>query len=267
MNWKRIIILACFDLRHSIFRLKGLVFLIPFFFFWYLNLKFLYERGGEALVSTESIVILSWLYNPEVAQNLLILYPPTLSVFLIMVLASTPAFAMLSGNDQLASDSGRQTFRFFLTRCTRSEIFIGRFLSHYLLISLSTVLIIIIATAVSLHNDQHSNTTIINHAGFVCLLVLVYILPFVAYMSAISALMSSALSALLMAASVYIMLIILGNYLEYKLDVAIELLPGGLKEYLFDLNQHDLYIGVGGLLAFTCIYICIGWLVFRKRNI
>jgi hypothetical protein len=267
MNLKRIFILACFDLRHSLFRLKGLVFLIPFLFFWYLNLKFLYERGGQALSSPESIVILSWLYNPEIAQILLILYPPVLSVFLIMVLASTPVFAMLSGNDQLASDSGRQTFRFLLTRCTRSEIFAGRFLSHYLLISLSTLLMAVLATAVSLQNDAHSTTAIINYAGQVSLLVLIYILPFVAYMSVISALMSSALSALLMSASVYIILIILGNYLEHKSGVTIELLPGGLKEYLFDINPHDFYIGVGGLLAFTCIYFCIGWLVFRKRNI
>jgi hypothetical protein len=267
MNWKRIIILACFDLRHSLFRLKGLVFLIPFLFFWYLNLKFLYERGGQALVSPESIVILSWLYNPEIAQILLLLYPPVLSVFLIMVLASTPAFAMLSGNDQLASDSGRQTFRFLLTRCTRSEIFAGRFLSHYLLISLSTLLIAAMATAISLHHDQYSTAAIIHYAGHISLLVLVYMLPFVAYMSVISALMSSALSALLMAVSVYIVLIILGNYLQYKSGVTIELHPGGLKEYLFDINPYDLYIGVGGLLAFTCIFICLGWLVFRKRNI
>jgi len=66
---------------------------------------------------------------------------------------------------------------------------------------------------------------------------------------------------------VYIMLMILGNYLQYKSGVTIELVPGGFKEYLFDLNQHDLYIGLGGVLAFTCIYFCIGWLIFRRRNI
>lgn len=267
MNWKRIIILACFDLRHSIFRLKGLVFLIPFLFFWYLNLKFLYESGGEVLVSPKSIVIMSMLFNPEIAQILLILYPPTLSIFLIMVLASTPAFAMLSGNDQLASDSGRQTFRFFLTRCTRSEIFAGRFLSHYLVITLSTLLVAAMVTIISLLNDLHPAKDIISYAGHVSLLVMIYTLPFVAYMSAISALMSSALSALLMAVTVYIMLMILGNYLQYKSGAAIELVPGGFKEYLFDLNQHDLYMGLGGLFAFTCIYICIGWLIFRRRNI
>lgn len=267
MNWKRVFILASFDLRHSIFRLKGLVFLIPFLFFWYLNLSFLYERGGEVLVTPESIVIMSWLFNPQLAQILLILYPPTLSVFLIMVLASTPVFAMLSGNDQLAGDTGRQTFRFLLTRCTRSEIFAGRFLSHYLLLALSTLLIAAAATAISLHNDQHSTADVLDYAVHVTLLILIYTLPFVAYMSVISAMMSSALSALLMAGTVYIAFIVLGNYLQYKTGMAIELLPGGLKEYLFDLNEHDLYLGVGGLLAFTCIYICIGWLIFRRRNI
>lgn len=267
MNWKRIFILACFDLRHSLFRLKGLVFLIPFLFFWYLNLKFLYEKGGEVLVTPESIVIMSWLFNPQLAQILLILYPPTLSVFLIMALASTPAFAMLSGNDQLAGDAGRQTFRFLLTRCTRSEIFTGRFLSHYLLMSLSTLLIAAMATVISLHNDQHSTADVLQYAGQVSLLILIYILPFAAYMSVISAMMSSALSALLMSVTVYIAFIFLGNYLQYKSGTNIQLLPGGLKEYLFDLNEHDLYAGMAGLLAFTVIYLCLGWLIFRRRNI
>ena len=174
---------------------------------------------------------------------------------------------MLSGNDQLAGDAGRQTFRFLLTRCTRSEIFTGRFLSHYLLMSLPTLLIAAMATLISLHNDQHSTADVLQYAGHVSLLILIYILPFAAYMSVISAMMSSALSALLMSATVYIAFIFLGNYLQYKSGANIQLLPGGLKEYLFDLNEHDLYAGMAGLLAFTVVYLCLGWLIFKKRNI
>ena len=267
MNCKRIVTIAVFDLRYSVFRLKGLVFLIPFLFFWYLMLKFLMDNGGELLVSTESLLFFSWLLRADIAQKLLILHPPTLSVFFIVALATIPFFAMLSGNDQSASDSGRQTFRFFLTRCTRAEIFTGRFLSQYLLLALTTLLVGILASVISLWNDQHANPEIIEYAIHIFLLILIYMLPFVAFMSAISALMSSALSALLMSATIYTVFLLAGSYLKYKFSMDISLVPSGVKEYLFNINPGDLSYAVAGLSGYTLIYLSLGWLIFRKRNI
>ena len=267
MNWNRILILAAFDLRHSIFRLKGLVFLIPCLFFWYLVLKFLWENGEKLLASREGILFFSWLLRPEIAQTLLIQHPPTLSMFFIIALGTTPFFAMLSGNDQLASDAGKFTFRFFLTRCTRAEIFAGRFISHYLLFAITTLLAGSLATAISLHNDQHTTADIIEYAAEVNGLLLLYMVPYSAYMAAISALMSSALSALLLSVTLYVVLLMGGGYLESHLASGIALVPSGVKEYLFRIRPDDIKFALAGLLAYSCIYISFGWLIFRKRNI
>ena len=267
MNWKRIIITAVYDLRYSLLRLKGLVFLIPYFFFWYLVLKFLYDNSGELLTSTESLLFFSWLLRADIAQKLLILHPPTLSVFFITTLATIPFFAMLSGNDQTAGDSGRQTFRFFLTRCTRLEIYTGRFLSHYLLLAMATLITVILAAGISFMNDQFSNTETLNYALHIFLLILVYILPFVAFMSLVSALMSSALSALLVSVTVYTLFLITGTYVTYKFSTPVSLVPSGIKEYLFDINPGDLQYAIAGLLGYFLVYISLGWLIFRQRNI
>lgn len=267
MNWKRILVIAFFDLRYSIFRLKGLVFLIPFVFFWYLMLKFLLDNSGELLTSAQSLLFFSWLLKADIAQKLLILHPPTLSVFLIFTLGTIPFFAMLSGNDQTASDSGRQTFRFFLTRATRAEIYSGRFLSQYLLMILATLLSLVLATIISSRNDQFSNIEIIEYAFHIFLLVLVYILPFVAFMSLVSALMSSALSSLLMGVTVYTILLMVSTYVSFKFSTQIVFVPSGVKDYLFNINPGDLLFAIAGLAGYTLVYLSLGWLIFRNRNI
>ena len=267
MNWKRILLLTWFDFTTSLTRIKGLLFLIPFFMFWYMILRLIYDQGGASLVRPESIVIFSALYSPEIAQTLLILHPPSLSVFLIVALAAMPLFAMLSGNDQLAGDCGRKTFRFLLTRCTRAEIFLGRLLSQYLLFSLSLVLVTVIAAGVSLYRDGHSTAETLDYSSNIIMLLMIYALPFVTYMSAISALMSSALSALLMSVCIYIVLLTGGLMLHYQTGMDITLVPSGVKAYLFDLNEYDLWIGMSALLAYSVIYACAGWLIFRRRNL
>jgi len=264
MNWKRLIILVQFDLIHSIFRLKGLVFLIPFFCFWYWIFRIFIKKGTEFLVSEESYVITYFFFrDTEIVQTLLVNNPPTLSVFLILSITTMPFFVMLAGNNQLASDAGAQTFRYLLTRCTRIEIFFSRFISAYLLTASTIILAAVIATIISLQFDKYTMTETLYYAQQVLLLTLVYVIPFLAYMSAVSAFMSSALGTLLMSIVLYIVLIVLGYYLPFEFS----LLPSGLKENLYILNKSNLTYALTGIMAYTLIYTGIGWSIFRKRNL
>ena len=58
MNIKRVITLLGFDFYHSLFRLKGLAFLIPFAVFWYSMLRVLNEGGSEFLSSIEGLMLI-----------------------------------------------------------------------------------------------------------------------------------------------------------------------------------------------------------------
>jgi hypothetical protein len=267
MNWNRIFILAVYDLRHAVFRLKGLVFLLPFLFFWYWTLKFLYEKGADLLVSRESIFLLSWLFKPAVAQVLLIAHPASLSVFLLVALATTPFFAMLGSSDQLAGDAARQSFRYLLTRCTRTEIFLGRLVSSYSLVAGTTLLAAAAATCISWQIDHRAPDVTLVYAAQVVIMALLYILPYVTYMGAISSMMSSALSTLLMGVMIYLTLAMTGGYLSNRFSLDIALVPGGIKELLLGIHPRDqLYAGLG-LLAYTTVYGVLGWFMFQRRNL
>ncbi len=263
MDWRRIIILVQFDFRHTIFRLKGLLFLIPFLFFWYWLFYLLIKQGTDFLVSQQSFVITAWLFNPEAAQTLLLLNPPTLSVFLILSLATMPFFVMLAGNNQLASDASNKTFRYLLTRCTRFEIFLARFISAYLLMVIATICVGVIATIISLQHDGYALPETSQYAVQTILVTLLYALPFFTYMSAISAFMSSALGTLLMSMVLYILLIIFSHYMWEEFS----LLPSYLKDTLLVSGTSDINIAIFGLLAYTLIYASLGLIIFRKRNL
>jgi hypothetical protein len=269
MNPGRLLIIALFDLRQSLIRLKGLFFILPFFVFTGSLLLLLYENGGEGkLTSLESFTFFTWLLdNHATAQNLLILNPASLSIVFIILLGFTPLFAIFCSNDQLASDTGRKTFRYLLTRCNRLELFLGRFLSSFLLYTLALFIVMLNACWISLAIDSFSIVEILTYTAQIFLLMLLYALPFIAYVAIISAFMSSGLGALLMSFCVYLFLLYLDSYLASFTGMDVSLLPSGIKHLLYGMKVNDIYWALIGLSTYTLIYMCAAWLIFNRRNI
>ena len=212
-------------------------------------------------------MLITKLTSLEVAQQLLVLHPPILSVFLLIALTVTPLFVFLGANNQLASDASSGSFRYLLSRCTRAEIFISRFLSAYLLIAIGIFFACLASTLISLDGDTHELNETIIYAWQSLLLVLLYTLPYVAFMTVISALMSSALGTILMGATIYFLTFVLILYLNGDYPSIGFLLPSAYKDDLIGIASNDLTIAISGLLAMTMIYLCIAWIIFRKRNI
>lgn len=267
MNIKRVITLLGFDFYHSLFRLKGLAFLIPFAVFWYSMLRVLNEGGSEFLSSIEGLMLISKLTSLEVAQELLVLHPPILSVFLLTALTVTPLFVILGANNQLAADASSGSFRYLLSRCTRLEIFVSRFLSAYFMIAMGIIIACLASALISLDNDNRELNEIITYALQSLSLVLLYTLPYVAFMSIISAFMSSALGTILMGACVYVMTFVLIIYWHSDFPSVSYLLPNTFKDDLIGIARNDSVITILGILAMTIIYLSIAWIIFRKRNI
>jgi hypothetical protein len=267
MNIKRVIILLGFDFYHSLFRLKGLAFLIPFSLFWYSMLRLLNEGGSEFLSSIEGLMLISKLTSLEIAQELLVLHPPILSMFLLTALTVTPMFVILGANNQLAADASSGSFRYLLSRCTRLEIFISRFLSAYFLIAMGIVFACLASTLISMDNDNRELNETITYALHSLSLVLLYTLPYVAFMSIISAFMSSALGTIIMGFCTYLMTFAFIIYMHNDIPSIRYLLPNTFKNDLIAIASNDSVIAIPGIIAMTIIYLCIAWIIFRKRNI
>jgi hypothetical protein len=267
MNWYRITTLLLFDLRHSIFAIKGLVFLIPFFLFWCLFLYSLKDGAASWLSSNEGMLIATRVFDFDTAKSLFLYHSPTLSLFFILAITMMPVFVILGANDQVASDSARGPLRFLLTRCTRNEIFLARFLSALTLIGSAFCIITLMATMIALTTDINTAPAIIHYGIQTGLTLIVYVTPFVAFMSIISAFTSSALGSLLTGFSLYCLLLGIIVYYKANFPIIAFLLPSAIKKYLYSTDLQLFVFAVCSLLLYTLIYSFLGWLLFRKRNL
>ena len=65
MNWQRIALLLRFDLYYSLTRLKGWIFLVPFFLCWFVIFKQINKGVANMLQSQEGIMITSAIYGTD----------------------------------------------------------------------------------------------------------------------------------------------------------------------------------------------------------
>ena len=269
MNWRRIGVIAGFDLRHGVFRVRGLLFLIPFALLWYPILKNFDRDVSAWFRGREGMVIASTLFDVDVAKALFIDNPPLLSAFFLVALATAPFFVILAAHDQTASDLGGGFFRLLTPRCTRLEIFIGRFTSALLLLTCAYGLVGLAAAVISVLADGTGVATALLYLAQIGLTVFLYIAPFIAFAALASALCSSALGALLLGMAGYAALLILiwaGNGLFADAAPFSYLLPSGLKNDLFGVDALRSSFAAACMPVYALAYAWCGWRVFRLRN-
>jgi ABC-2 type transport system permease protein len=269
MNWQRIALLLRFDLYYSLTRLKGWIFLMPFFLCWFVIFKQINKGVSGMLQSQEGIMITSAIYGTDGALNLFIEHPPSVSLCYLISLSTIPFFVVLAAYDQFSSDLGSGFFRFLIARCKRMEIFLARFLSAYSLIAAAFLIVIGIGAALSIKNDGYPAADVLLYSAQIYLSLLLYTLPFIAYMSLISSLVSSTLAALFLGMFGYaaIWFLNLFTYFTEQKDVFTYLLANSLKEYLFELDNSDFFIALAILPIYTLVYAALAFRVFNRRNL
>jgi hypothetical protein len=269
MNWRRVALILQFDLRHAVFRVRGLLFIIPFAMLWYPILRNFDHDVSAWFRGREGIMVAATLFDVDVAAALFIDHPPLLSAFFLVALASAPFFVILAAHDQVASDLGSGYFRFLSIRCTRFEIFLGRLLGALVLLSCAYGVVGIAAAALSMLADGTPAGAAFLYLLQIMLTVFLYIAPLVAYAALVSALCSSALAALLLGMAGYAALLILmwaGNGLFTDHAPFSYLLPSGIKNHLFGVDALRSTLAAACLPVYALAYGWCGWKIFGMRN-
>lgn len=268
---RRVMVVCWNDFFYSLTRLKGLIFIVPFFLFWSWILDKFQQGAAVWLEKPEGIALATWMFNPEQALSLFKTHPPTLSVFLLIALYTLPEFAMLGSYGQLASDAGRGYFRFLLSRCTRSEIFIGRFLSAFFLVSVSMIIIGVAVTWVSLTVDSRETTDIIGYALHVNFVLVLYALPFVLLMTLMGSIFSSGRACLFATFLLFVATKIVAFFARLQwpdMDYIDFALPSRLSSLL--VNSAAAAVELKAILAlpiYAVVYGLCAWFMFNRRNL
>ncbi len=264
----RISELVSFEFTHALTSMKSSVFIIPYFLFWYLIFTNISADALEWVQGAQGLFLASWLLrDQELALQLLVDRSPILSIYMLLSAAIMPLFVVFTANNQLSSDTSSGAFRFVLTRVSRTELFVSRFFSAYLLVASCILLTTCWALVVAYLNEEQSLSTLLVFAAETCVLLLFYGMPFVAFMSLISALTRSAIGCLFLAIMAYSLMVILAFWLKADFSYAAYLVPGSIRPYLYDVSISNILTAIIALFAYTAVYFIGGWQLFCRRDI
>ena len=267
LNIYRIKELVLFDFFYSLSSLKSLIFLIPYFLFWYLVLTNINQEAIEWLQSGKGLFIASWLLDDQdLALQLFVDRSATLSIYLMVSLSVMPLFVMLAANNQYSSDASSGSFRFILTRSTRIELFISRFIAIVILVGSSILITTIWATILAYLNQEDGPHTLFMFALETFLILFVYSLPFISFMSMVSAFAKSTIGSLFLGMMLYVFLIILVFTFSDDIDLIGYIIPGWIKTNLYDINPGNILFSIFLLTSYMFFYFACGWKIFSSRD-
>ena len=267
LNPYRLKELILFDFFYSLSSLKSLVFIIPYFLLWYLIFHNVSNQAVEWLKSTQGLFIASWLLdNQELALQMFVDRSATLSIYLLFSISIMPLFVMLAANNQYSSDASSGAFRFILTRATRMELFLSRFVAVVLLVTCCIFITTLWASVQAYMNGEDDLHSIMIFGSQTLLILVFYSLPFIAFMSMISAFAKSAFGSLFMGIMFYILMVIFVFWLRSDISYAIYLIPSGIKPALYNINTENILTSITLLTCYALFYFACGWNVFRHRD-
>ncbi len=268
LNLYRLKELTLFNFCYSLSSLKSLAFIIPYFLFWYLIFDNVILLAVEWLQSTQGLIFVSWItQDQELALELFVDRSASLSIYLLVSITLTPLFILVAANNQYSSDMTRGAFRFLLMRATRAEIYFSRFIAVTLLVLICVSITSVWASIQALLNEEDALEAITVFGLQTFIIVFVYSLPFIAFMSMISSIARSALGSLFLGMMSYVILLLISFWFNSDISQAIYLIPSGLKSYLIDIYTENILIAVAALCAYTLFYFVCGWHIFKRRDI
>lgn len=267
-NLYRLKELTLFNFYYSLSSLKSLAFIIPYFLFWYLVFDNVMLLAVEWLQSTQGLIFVSWVsQDEELALRLFVDHSATLSIYLLISISLTPLFIIIAANNQYSSDTTSGAFRFLLMRATRGEIYLSRFIAVALLVLICISITSLWASIQALFNEEDTFEAITLFGLQTFVVVFIYSLPFVAFMSMISSVARSAFSSLFIGMMLYILLVLIIFWLRPDFDHIVYLIPSSLKPVIFEVSTKSTYIAIAAAFIYTLVYFSCGWYIFKRKDL
>lgn len=266
----RIIVLAQDEILRLLSTRRGIISLVGFLLVWIAVLNYVVlpaaaffagaDKSGLTQVLLPRLGLEAWKQWPT----------PELAVYWVISLYLLPFYALLASADQTASDRSRGTLRYLVLRCSRLEIFMGRFLGQWIilaavvLLTLASVLLVI-----SMNTPDLLAESLLRSPVILVNLVLV-VLPYLALMAWVSVMARSARQATLYATIIWIAGSLLVGYLQGRfgpLAVLDWALPGSQISQLVRLSDWQTLSFAAIPLVHTMLFLVIGAIVMRQRDL
>lgn len=177
---------------------RGLLALLAFATIWFIILYY-FVNSAAAYVMSDGFEQMATQLFSGLGLSALLEWPVSeYVIYWLIAVYFFPIFSVLVCSDQICSDTQRGTLRFLTLRSTRVEIILGRYLGQLLIISILILLTILATAVLACVRDVSLLSDSLALAAKLLLELVVVVMPFIALMSLLNTLVSSAKLAIVM---------------------------------------------------------------------
>jgi Cu-processing system permease protein len=231
LNIQRLSILTQFELIRIFKTKNGLIALATFCAVWFVLLYYLISSATEIIFSDGFKVVASSLFGALGLSALLKWEVAEFAIYWLVAVYSFPLFALFAASDQTCSDKARGTLRFITLRATRREILLGRFLGQYLIITILVFLTLVACVVLATARDAALFVPSIKQAVVLFVELSIIIAPFIALMSFLNSLLSSAKMSIVVSILFYTVGALLIGFIQFQFN------SGEFLNYIFPGTQ------------------------------
>jgi len=252
---------------------RGLFALLGFSLIWLALLYYAILPAAAVFADPSNSVLVRLLlsgFSPSDLEGGLNWPAAELAVYWGVSLYLFPFLALLTSADQTASDRNQGTLRFLVMRCSRLDIFWGRFIGQcivmlaVILFTLGSVLLVIAFTS-----PEKLGLSLAKSPMIIINLWLV-LMPYIALMSLVSVLAKSARQATLLAVILWISALLVVGLIRSRFGdfpILNWVLPGSQVSELIKLSDWSTMSYAFIPLVHATIFLLVGSLFMRGRDL
>lgn len=266
----RILVLAQDEMLRLLSTKRGIVSLFGFLLIWIAVLNYGILPAAVFFGSANDSG-LAEIFLPRLGLEAWQQWPsPELAVYWVVSLYLLPFFALVTSADQTASDRSRGTLRYLVLRCSRLDIFLGRFLGQCVILSLVVLATLASVLIVIMTNIPALLPASLARSPVVIVNLLLLVMPYIALMAWVSVMARSARQATLYAVIAWLTISLLVGYVQSRygpialLDWA---LPGSQVSQLIRLYDWQTLKLAPVPIVHTLVLLLIGGFMMWRRDL
>lgn len=264
------LIICRYEWARLFLTLRGWLSILAFVLIWGVILAYIIAPAARYVNAPETAGLASALFSGiglDALQN----WPPVeMSIYWFIALYLLPFFSLVLAADQFASDKSRGTLRYLLLRTSRSQLFFGRFLGHFLIQILLVVVTLASVLFLVFFNSPELFKLALQTASVVAVNLVLLLMPYVALMALVSVLAKSARQATIFAIVGWIVLSLILSYVQARFGPVALLdwvMPGSQVSSLIKLDGWETLNLAPVPLIHTAVLLVFGWVTIQRAEL
>jgi hypothetical protein len=221
---------------------RGILALLAFATIWFIILYYFVSSAAAIVTSTSFERMAHELFGALGLSALLDWPVSEYAIYWLIAVYFFPSFSVLACSDQICSDKNRGTLRFVTLRSTRLELILGRYLGQLLIVSILVLLTVLATTLLASMRDIALLPASLLIGAKLALELIIVVMPFIALMSLLNILASSARLAVVVATLFFGLGPLIITFIQYQLGQELYLnliFPGGQINSILSQNNVD----------------------------